>query len=256
MRLHFQTYGRGEPLIILHGLLGSLDNWHSVSLKLAERFQVWAVDQRNHGRSPHDAEMSYPILAEDIREFMQVQGLARACLLGHSMGGKTAMQLALLYPERVAKLIVADISPRASSPRHDRTLEGLSALDLAAFANRREMEAALAPWVPDLTTRRFLLKNVARADEGFHWRIGLREIHRNYGRLGAALAGERQFAGPALFLRGEWSDHLQESDLPLILACFPQAHLRTSPHSGHLLHTENPAAFLAAVQEFLCPAGN
>lgn len=251
MQLHFQTYGRGEPLIILHGLLGSLDNWHSTSQKLAEHFQVWAVDQRNHGHSPHSPEMSYAIMAEDIRDFMQAHGVARAHLLGHSMGGKTAMQLALLHPKRVTKLIVADIAPRAYSPRHDRMLAGLLALDPAAFASRHEMEAALAPWVADLATRRFLLKNVARAGGGFQWRIGLREIHRNYGRLGAALTGERPFAGPALFLRGEQSDYLRETDLPLIRALFPRAQMRTIPHSGHLLHAENPAAFLEAVMGFL-----
>src|SRR5437588_3583269 len=133
MELNFRRYGDGEALIILHGLFGSLDNWHSISLKLAEQFQVFAVDQRNHGRSPHSAEMDYPVMAEDLLEFMHRQRLTRAHVLGHSMGGKTAMQFALAHPESVAKLIVADMAPRLYSPRHAKVLEALLALKLEAF---------------------------------------------------------------------------------------------------------------------------
>lgn len=252
MHLHFQTYGRGQPLIVLHGLLGSLDNWQPMGLKLAGHFQVFAVDQRNHGRSDHNAQMDYPAMAEDLNDFAQAQHLGRARLIGHSMGGKTAMQLALLHPERVEKLVVVDIAPRAYPPRHEEIFAGLLALDPAACQTRGQMEAALAPWVPDLPTRRFLLKNVTRAPGGgFHWRIGLREIYANYARLGEALAGGQSFRGPVLFLRGERSDYLREEDMPAARRLFPRAELRTIPRAGHLVHTENPSAFLQTVLEFL-----
>ena len=166
MQLHFRSYGDGEPLIILHGLFGSLDNWHSMSVKLAAPFQVFAVDQRNHGASPHSPEMSYPIMADDLEEFLQSQGLARAYVMGHSMGGKTAMQFALRYPHRVERLVVVDIAPRVYSPLHARILEALLALDLASFKTRKQVEDALASAIPELGTRQFLLKNLTRGAEG------------------------------------------------------------------------------------------
>jgi esterase len=252
MQLHFQTFGQGEPLILLHGLLGSLENWHSASLKLARHFQVFAVDQRNHGRSPHSPEMDYPLMAEDVYEFLRSQNLAHAHVLGHSMGGKTAMQLALLHPEAVDKLVVADIAPRAYSSHHGKLLEGLLALNLARFETRQQMEAALAPSIPDLATRQFLLKNLGHAPGvGYHWKIGLREIHSNYARLSAALADGHPFEGPTLFVRGERSDYLWAEDLPELRRLFPRTQLKVIPRAGHLVHTENAPAFLQTVIEFL-----
>jgi pimeloyl-ACP methyl ester carboxylesterase len=255
MQLHFQSYGQGPPLVILHGLLGSLENWQPMSRRLGAHFTVYAVDQRNHGRSPHSHAMTYPLMAADLNEFVEGHRLGNIHLLGHSMGGKTAMQFALLYPGKVRKLVVADIAPRAYSPRHERTLAAMLALPLDSFENRKQMEEALAPDVPDLPTRRFLLKNVMReAGGGFHWKNGLREIHQNCGYLSAALSGGHPFAGPALFLRGEWSDYLRVQDLDLIRTLFPKGDLRTVPQTGHLLHSENPEAFFQMALEFLGPA--
>jgi esterase len=252
MLLNFKTYGQGEPLIILHGLFGSLDNWHSVSLKLGERFQVLAVDQRNHGRSPHSSEMDYRLMAEDVRELLEAQHLPRAHVLGHSMGGKTAMQLALLYPAQVQKLVVVDIAPRVYSPRHENVFTSLLPLNLAAFQTRHQIEQALEPSIPDLALRRFLLKNVERnPGGGFRWRFGLQEIYQNYGRLGEAPAGGQPFNGPTLFIRGETSDYLREQDLPQIRRFFSQPQLSTIPGAGHLPHTENPEVFTQSVMEFL-----
>ncbi|HWH71651.1 MAG TPA: alpha/beta fold hydrolase, partial [Candidatus Sulfotelmatobacter sp.] len=143
MQLHSQSLGHGQPLIVLHGLFGSLQNWHTVSRALAEQFRVIAVDQRNHGHSPHSDEMSYRLMAQDLEEFMRAHNLARAHVMGHSMGGKTAMQFALLYPERVEKLIVVDIAPREYVPRHQKMLEGMLSLDLTTFQTRKQMEEAL-----------------------------------------------------------------------------------------------------------------
>ncbi len=253
MRLHFRSFGTtGDPLILLHGLFGSLENWHSVSLKLSEQFRVLAVDQRNHGHSPHSPEMNYSLMAQDLAELMEDQRLERAHVLGHSMGAKTAMQFALLHPEKVRKLIPVDLAPRAYSGRHERIFSALLALDLSAFATRQQIETALAPSIPDLALRRFLLKNVSRTQaDGFEWKIGLPEIHANYPQLGAQLSLGRPFAGPVLFLRGEKSDYLGEQDLPLIRTLFPQARLQTIPEAGHLVHVENPQGFLRAVLDFL-----
>jgi esterase len=254
MRLHFKDYGSGFPLIILHGLFGSLDNWHSASAKLAAQFHVFAVDQRNHGNSPHASEMNYPAMALDLDEFMGAHGLARAHVLGHSMGGKTAMEFALRYPDSVEKLVVVDIAPRAYSPRHEKILQAMLSLDLPAFETRKEVEEALAPAVPELATRQFLLKNVTRAPgQSFHWKLGLQEIANDYARLSEPPTAMAPYTKPVLFIRGEASDFLREEDINLIRGLFSQAELRTIPQAGHLPHVENAAAFLRAVNEFLAP---
>jgi esterase len=252
MDLHFEVEGEGEPLIVLHGLFGSLENWRPISRKLATRFKVLLVDQRNHGRSPHNNEMSYSLMAEDVRQVLLRQRLNTAHVLGHSMGGKTAMQLALLHPEMVGKLVVADMAPRAYPPRHQGIIDGMLALELSQFHSRKEIEAALAPAVPELATRQFLLKNVVRLEGGtFGWRLGLKEIGSNYLRLTEAVVGDAPFDKPALFVRGANSNYLSESDFPAIQRLFPKAVLRSIPEAGHLLHVQSPEFFSRVVTEFL-----
>jgi len=252
MELHFRTLGEGPPLIILHGLLGSLHNWLPLGRKFAERFKVFAVDQRNHGLSPHSPEFGYDHMARDLHELMSAQGLTSAHLLGHSMGGKTAMQFALLYPDQVGKLIVVDISPREHVPRQSGTLQSLLALDLNKFHHRDEMDAALAASVPDEELRQFLLTNVARGKTGaFHWKANLSAIWENRRLLGAALEAERPCLKPALFLRGGKSDYVADADLALIRRLFPQAVLETIPEAGHWVHADEPEKFFAAVIRFL-----
>lgn len=254
MRLHFRSYGQGEPLIILHGLFGSLENWRSISLKLSEHFQVFAVDQRNHGQSPHAPEMNYELMAGDLAEFIKAHHLPPINLMGHSMGGKTAMQFALLYPALVDKLIVVDMSPRAAQPRHEQILNALLALDITTAKARRELEQALAPSIPDFATRQFLLKNLKRESNGrFHWQAGLQEIQQNYAQLSQAVGDGRTFDGPALFLRGETSTYLAEQDLPDILRLFPKAELRNVSRAGHLPHVENAPEFVEQIMRFLTP---
>ncbi len=240
---------------MLHGLFGSLDNWAPVNAILSKRFRVFAVDQRNHGHSPHADEMDYGLMADDVAEFMNQHGLERAVLLGHSMGGKTAMQLALAHPERVAKLIVVDISPGEYPPRHNAVFRALLPLDLAAFKTRREIEEALAPAIPTQAVRQFLLKSAERVPGGgFRWRMGLKEIHHNYPALSAAIRSDRPFPGPALFVRGEHSDYLREQDLSAIRALFPQAEMTMIPGAGHWVQVDNRDGFLRVVEEFLARA--
>jgi esterase len=252
MNLHFKTCGRGEPLLILHGLFGSLDNWHSASVQFSEHFQVFALDQRNHGRSPHSQEMSYELMAEDLTEFMQTHGLGQAHLLGHSMGGKTAMEFALLHPEHVRKLVVVDIAPRAYEQHHQAILTALLKLELEQLQTRKQAEDALAADIPDLALRQFLLKNLVRdPDAGFRWRFGLNEINSNYPHLGEEITAKTPFDGPALFVRGESSDFVEDKDLPLIKRLFRQSLMQSVPAAGHLPHVENPAVFLPLVLDFL-----
>jgi pimeloyl-ACP methyl ester carboxylesterase len=252
MELHFEASGNGEPLIVLHGLFGSLDNWRSISARLSGQFTVFALDQRNHGGSPHTPQMDYPLMAQDVVEFLDTRGFSQADVLGHSMGGKTAMQLALSYPDRVKKLIVADIAPRTYPPRHQKMITGMLDLDLDHFESRAQMEAALAPAVPDLTTRRFLLKNVVRKEGNkFFWRMGLEQIQANYSRLTEAVISGEPFLKPALFIRGANSDYLLETDIPEIRRLFPKAEIKTVPDADHLVHTQSPNQFVNLVTEFL-----
>jgi esterase len=200
--------------------------------------------------------MNYAVMAEDVCEFMRARHIEHAHVLGHSMGGKTAMQLALRNPEKVDRLVVVDIAPRAYSPRHGQIFEGALAVDLAACQNRGDVEHALAPYIPERTIRQFLLKNLTRNAAGsLQWKLNLRDIFKNCGRLGEALASEQPFDKPALFIRGEASKYLRDSDWEFICQLFPQAEQRAIAGASHWVHADAPQAFIEAVLDFLKPPG-
>jgi len=252
MKLNYQRYGQGRPLLILHGLFGSLTNWHTLSKRLGEHYEVFAVDQRNHGSSPHSAEFNYVEMAADLREFMRDRQLASAYLLGHSMGGKTAMQLALTDPDLVEKLIVVDIAPKAYPPHHDEIFDALCELELSRYTSRSELDQALAGKIAGLTTRQFLLTNVTRDEAGrFTWKINLDAIRQNYPAIIGGLEQAGRFDQPTLFVRGATSDYIQDEDAALITSIFPQARIATIDGAGHWVHAEAPAAFFNVVREFL-----
>jgi len=252
MQLHFQVSGQGRPVILLHGLFGAGDNWHPIALRLAENFRVFALDQRNHGRSPAAAEMNYPLLAADVEEFFRAQYLDRAAVVGHSLGGKTAMQFALQFPARVEKLVVADMAPRAYAPVHEPIFAALLALDLPAFQTRPQIEDALAPAISNLVLRRFLLKNLGRDAAGnFSWKINLAGLAQNYPALCAALPATQPFLQPALFLRGGRSDYVRAADELRIRELFPLAQIETIAAAGHWVHADEPAEFLRRLLAFL-----
>lgn len=251
MDLHFREYGSGPPLVVLHGLLGSADNWATVARGLAEHFRVLVPDQRNHGRSPHSAELDYDSLTADLLEFVRAQGLIRAHVLGHSMGGKAAMQFALAHPSRVSRLVVVDIAPRRMSPP-TAALRALLALDVASCPRRSDADSALAPAVPGRGMRRFLLKNLERrAEGGFRWRADLPVIVDQAPALAAAPALDGVVTTPALFVRGERSRYIRDEDVSAIRRPFPNARFVTIPGTGHWVHAEAPEAFLRVVIEFL-----
>lgn len=252
MKLHFRTVGEGPPLVVLHGLLGSLDNWQPLARRFAAHFKIFAVDLRNHGQSPHSDDVSYDAMAADLDEFIRTHGLTRAHLLGHSMGGKVAMQFALRHPDRVEKLVVVDISPRAYPSRHARTLAALLALDLHAFQRREQLDAELAKSVDNAEVRQFLLKNAGRdAHGGFRWKANVRGLWESYERLTAAVTGETPCDRPALFVRGEKSDFVPATDNNLITRLFPRAEFCVIAGAGHWVHADQPEVFFASVLEFL-----
>ncbi|MDY6891859.1 MAG: alpha/beta fold hydrolase [Pseudomonadota bacterium] len=253
MQLNFQRSGQGFPLIILHGLFGSLENWGAQAKQLSQRHDVIAVDLRNHGRSPHAARMDYSAMAEDLIELMERLQLDRAHLLGHSMGGKAAMQLALTHPDRVERLIVVDIAPVAYPPHHEEVFAGLDSIDLSRLQSRREADAILSRHVSSAPTRAFLLKNLYRDENGhFAWRMNLPVLEQQYDRIAAPPKGT-PYTGPVLFIKGGESDYIAAEHREAILTCFPAARFKIIAGAGHLPHVEKPATFTRLVENFLTP---
>jgi len=251
MKLNFKKIGSGPPLVILHGLFGSADNWYSISKEIDTEFTIYLIDQRNHGDSPHSDEWDYQVMAEDLLEVLDEEGLEKVYLMGHSMGGKTAMTFAVNHPERVEKLIVADISPRYYPVHHELILKGLQSIDLNKIKTRKEADDALSQYIPEMGIRQFLLKNLARTSEGFTWKINLPIIVEKIEEVGKELEEDKKYEGPSLFLAGEKSDYIQQKDLPSILEHFPNYQLKTIPKAGHWLHAEQPKAVVEEIRRFL-----
>lgn len=253
MQLHVQRCGAGEPLLILHGLFGSGTNWRTLSRTFAEHFEVWLLDARNHGRSGHANTMSYPDMAADVFELMDASGLDSVHLMGHSMGGKTAMWAALMQPRRVRSLTVADIAPVAYARELGPELKAMRGLELASIARRADAEAALAAEVQDRGVRAFLLQNLQIDSNGARWRINLDAIARSQSTLVGfpKTSSVPPYAGPTLFVRGGVSNYVQDAHWPAIRAVFTAAQLATLAGAGHWLHAEQPGPFATAVQHHL-----
>ncbi len=252
MKLFYRQYGTtGKPLVILHGLLGSSDNWLPQARMLADAYRVFVLDQRNHGQSPHSDAFSYSELTDDLRLFIEEQQLEQPVLLGHSMGGKTVMNYALRYPDDLHALIVVDIAPRAYDIKHDHIVAGLKSIPLQYLANRGHAYEALAKHVPEPAVRQFLLKNLMRQPDGsFTWRVNLPVIDRQLPVISGAIPEQGVCNKPALFVRGARSDYVQDDDRQLIKTHFPQAQLVTLD-TGHWVQAENPEAFVQIVKNFL-----
>ncbi|MDN3668617.1 alpha/beta fold hydrolase [Echinicola jeungdonensis] len=252
MTLNYKKIGQGEPLIILHGLFGSADNWMSIAKELENDFTIYLVDQRNHGESPKSDEWTYKAMAEDLAGFLTSQGLEAVNLMGHSMGGKTAMNFALKYPGKVKKLIIADIAPRYYDPHHQSILEGLNAIDLENLSSRKEAEDTLSKYISEKGIRQFLLKNLGRNEESkFTWKVNLPVITEKIENVGEALQGNQTFENPTLFMRGANSDYIQDQDKADLEKFFPDYKLISIKNAGHWLHAEQPAAVVATIKAFL-----
>jgi len=239
-------------LLILHGVFGSGENWLTVSKQFAPHFQVFLIDQRNHGRSPHSPDFSYSLLVEDLRAFAEQQGLTRFDLIGHSMGGKVAMKFAAQYPEMLHHLVVVDIAPRYYNPHHDEVIAGLKSVDLEHAKSRAEAEAAMAQHIAEVDTRQFLLKNLYRTEDGrFAWRINLPVLERAVSEIGESLDPKVQISVPTLFMKGENSRYISDQDREQIKAQFPNSSIITIKNAGHWVQAEQPDAFAATVLPFL-----
>lgn len=251
MKLHFKEFGEGETLIVLHGLLGMLDNWQSPANVYSKQFRTILLDARNHGHSPHSHEFDYEVMAADLLEFMDDHGIEHAHLLGHSMGGKTAMKFAQNHPERVDKLIVADIGPKPYPVHHEQILAALNEVDFSLVSRRSEIEPILERRIPDWGVRQFLLKNVYWVEKGkLGYRFNLRAIENNIEHVGDEIEDE-VYHGETLFVRGSKSDYILDYDWPDVQLTFPNATLENVEGAGHWLHADKPETFNATVLNFL-----
>ena len=253
---------QGDPaapvLVILHGLFGTLDNWQTLARRWVDEagLRVISVDLRNHGRSFHAPEHTYALLAQDVAALLDHLMLdpARLAVLGHSMGGKVAMTLALSEPARLARLVVVDIAPRFSDMAHqDDIVAGLQAVNLAAIQNRQQADAALAQYIRQPSVRQFLLKNLYReADNSFAWRINLPVLAAELAAIGQTVGAAAPFEKPALFIRGGLSDYITAEDkLTDIPALFPNSQVATVPDAGHWVHAEKPEEVFSLVKSFV-----
>jgi len=241
----------GESLLILHGLLGSLANWGWHSRRLAEDFAVTGIDLRNHGGSDHSDAMDYPLMAADVLAWLDEHDIERCHVLGHSMGGKVAMQLALTAPARIRRLVVADIAPVEYPSEHDSIFEGLAAVDLQNISSRADADAILAGHIEDEQVRQFLLTSLLRdPEQGFQWRFNLSALRGSYVNIRARLQGQ-PFDGPTLFVKGGRSTYILDEYEAEIKALFPHAVITAIPHTGHWLHAEKPETFYHIVHDFL-----
>ena len=253
MVLHSQIIGEGRPFIILHGFLGMGDNWKSLAKKFSELgYQLHLVDQRNHGRSFHNSNFSYAVLASDLYEYCLHHELENIVLLGHSMGGKTAMEFATTHSEMVSQLIVADIAPKAYPSHHQDILKALSSLNFSEIKTRGQAEAVLSTYIKDTGTRLFLLKNLYWKEKGqLGLRINLPVLMEKIEEIGKALPADRMYDGATLFTRGENSGYIEPMDEMTISRQFPMAQIVTISDAGHWLHADNPTHFFNETSRFL-----
>jgi pimeloyl-ACP methyl ester carboxylesterase len=249
--LFFRKFGEGQPLVVLHGVFGSSDNWVTLGRQFAEHFAVYLVDQRNHGSSPHSAEMDYILMADDLHRLIKREQLGKIMLIGHSMGGKTAMTFASKYPELLEALVVVDIAPRQYPIHHDQILGGMNALDLPNIKSRKEADTALAAHISNLGIRQFILKNLQRTPEGFGWKCNLPTLTTRIEEVGKPLENEQQVEVPSLFVNGANSSYITDEDVPMIQQLFATPQFATVANAGHWIHAEQPEAFMEVVLPFL-----
>nr|WP_321414421.1 alpha/beta fold hydrolase [uncultured Allomuricauda sp.] len=243
--LHSKILGEGRPFIILHGFLGMSDNWKTLGTQYSENgFEVHLIDQRNHGKSFHSEEFNYDVLSDDVIRYMDHHNIESSYVLGHSMGGKTAMQLATSRPERVTKLIVADIAPKYYPPHHDFIFNGLSHLDFDQISDRREADEELSKHIKEKGVRQFLLKNLYWEEKDrLGFRFNLKVLKERMEEIGENISSNAVYDGPTLFLRGDRSEYIQPNDFAEIKRHFPNAEIETIDKAGHWLHAENPKQF-------------
>lgn len=253
MQLNYKVFGEGDPVLILHGMFGTLDNWQTIAKKLAEDFMVFIIDLRNHGRSPHSEDFDYTIMANDIREFMENNWIYEAYVVGHSMGGKVAMQLASENPDLVKKLAVVDIAPKVYVGNHQTIFEALFSLDLDQLQSRKEADQLLQEKIDSYGVRQFILKNLSinKETQKYEWKMNLPVIHAAYQTILGKGNLSTPFDNPTLFIKGATSKYILPEELEDYKIYFPNATLKTIEKAGHWVHAEQPKAFLEVLADFL-----
>ena len=252
MKLNFKTFGIGKPLLILHGLFGSLDNWQTLGKQLAETHKVYLVDLRNHGKSPHSSKFSYEDMAKDVAELIQDEQLDKVSIIGHSMGGKTTMTFAVEFPQFLEKLVIVDIAPKKYAPHHDEIIKALYSLDLSAISSRREADEEMKKSIENDGIRLFLLKNLNREKEGgYTWKMNLDILSENIEKV--IDVTEIPFPIPleTIFIRGGSSGYILDSDFERIDELFPNSEIATIQNAGHWVHAEKPQELLSLIIDFL-----
>jgi Predicted hydrolases or acyltransferases (alpha/beta hydrolase superfamily) len=267
MNLFFREEGEGFPFVIVHGLYGSSDNWLTVGKKLASKYKVFMIDQRNHGRSPNSEDHNYELMKNDLADFFDQRGIGKAILMGHSMGGKTAMSFAADYPEKIEKLIVVDIAPKdyfllnddSQYYLHNNILRAMIEIDFEKMESRKEVETFLNERIDSPTVVQFLLKSVTRnkTTEQFEWRLNVPVLYENLDEIIKGMNAHwfddrlpiKNY--PVLFIKGANSNYILPEDYPSIRRIFPEAEIAEIPNAGHWLHAEQPQLFMEVLTQFL-----
>jgi esterase len=251
MKLFYRELGQGQPIILLHGIFGSSDNWLTQARMMSARCHTFALDLRNHGQSPHDAAFDYPEMVADLLEFLNHHNIEDPVVIGHSMGGKVAMNFAVAHPDKLQKLVVVDIAPKPYNMDHYIILDGLRAIPIDTIGTRAEADEVLSGFVDEVDVRQFLLKNLQRQPEGgFKWKLNLGVIDANIKKIGLDLQFEGKFDKPALFVRGSRSNYVKDTDLGRIRDIFPAAEMQTLD-AGHWVPAEKPQEFVDLVIDWI-----
>ncbi len=260
MKLHYRSINQGEPLFILHGLYGSSDNWLSLSKKINSKYNIIIPDLRNHGISPHSPIHSYQAMAKDIKELADSLNTRKINIIGHSMGGKVAMEFACMFPEIIEKIVVIDIAPKNyNTPEFQHHLEnhGVIIKQMLTYSfegkkSRTDIDNDFAKNIKDFATRQFILKNIKRKDGKFEWKINIESISMNIHKIMEnSLKRDYLFSKPTLFIKAENSDYIEQDDMECIKKTFPAAELVSIPHCGHWIHTEQPETLIETINNFL-----
>ncbi|MEM9549502.1 MAG: alpha/beta fold hydrolase [Bacteroidota bacterium] len=249
--LNHKIYGQGDPIIILHGLFGMLDNWQTVAKKLAEEYMVILVDQRDHGKSNHTEEFNYEVLANDLHEFLEENWIHSCHLIGHSMGGKTALQFAAIHPDMIEKLVVVDIGTKAYKPGHDIIFKALRSVPIDQVQSRKEVEEIIAQYIEDQGVRLFLMKNLQRRKEGgFRWKMNLELLYREYPNIIAAVEISEEVDVDTLFVYGTKSNYIKPGDIDNIKTNFVNSRFKEMD-TGHWIHAEKPDELVEEINDFI-----
>jgi pimeloyl-ACP methyl ester carboxylesterase len=250
MKLNYKKLGESkQKIIIVHGLFGSLDNWMTHGRYLAEKgFEIYLIDQRNHGKSPHEEGLDYELMAADLLEFLTDHNIENPILIGHSMGGKTIMQFAMTYSNSIKKMIVVDIAPKYYLPHHQTIIEAFRSVDIKNLKSRKDAEISMSAFVQDAGVLQFLLKNLERTSDGFDWKVNLEEVIKNIENVGKTYEFEKPCLIPTLFIRGSKSDYILNEDRELLKAHFPNSMLVTINDAGHWVHAEQYEKFIKTLE--------